>query len=435
VVAGPGAEESMKVLVVGGGGREHALVWKLAQSPRVERIYCAPGNAGIDALAEPVDLDVADIARIVRFAREHAIDLTVPGPELPLTLGLIDELREQGLRGFGPTRAAAELEGSKAFAKELMRRQKVPTGFFSTFTDADDATRYAREVGAPVVVKADGLAAGKGVLICHTIGEAEEAIDKVMRVRIFGAAGDRVVIEEFLDGEEVSFMAVTDGTTVLPLASSQDHKRAFDGDSGPNTGGMGAYSPAPACTPALHERIVEGIMTPVVRGLAERGIVYTGVLYAGLMITADGPKVLEFNVRFGDPECQALMMRLTDDLADLMDATVSGGLAGRTLRWDGRAAACVVLAAGGYPGAYERGAAIHGLERLRGWRHGMVFHSGTAQRDGTVVTNGGRVLGVTALGRDVAAAVDEAYAAVAQITWDGMHYRRDIGRRAVERGR
>ena len=429
------ADQRMKVLVIGGGGREHALVWKLAQSPRVERVYCAPGNPGIDELAEPVDLDPADVAGIVRFAREHAIDLTVPGPELPLTLGLIDELREQGLRGFGPTRAAAELEGSKAFAKELMRRHKVPTGFFSTFTDADDALRYARARGAPIVVKADGLAAGKGVLICPTIAEAEEAIDKVMRVRIFGAAGDRVVIEEYLDGEEVSFMAITDGTTVLPLASSQDHKRAFDGDTGPNTGGMGAYSPAPACTPVLHERIIEEIMTPVVRGLAERGIVYTGVLYAGLMITADGPKVLEFNVRFGDPECQALMIRLGDDLAELMDAVVTGDLAGRTLRWDPRAAACVVLAAAGYPGTYERGATIRGLDRLRGWTDGMVFHSGTARRDGAVVTNGGRVLGVTALGRDVGAAVDEAYRAVAQINWDGMHYRRDIGRRAVERGR
>ncbi len=425
----------MKVLVVGGGGREHALVWKLRQSPRVDTIYCAPGNAGIDELADPVALDIADVPAIVDFAREHAIDLTIPGPELPLTLGLIDELQRHGLRGFGPTRAAAQLEGSKAFAKELMRRCKVPTGFFSSFTDPDDAVRYVHEVGAPIVVQADGLAAGKGVLICQTAGEAEEAIDRIMRWRLFGDAGGRVVIEEYLAGEEVSFMAVSDGQTVLPLASSQDHKRAFDGDTGPNTGGMGAYSPAPVCTAALHERIMHEIMIPVVRGLAERKIVYTGVLYAGLMITADGPKVLEFNVRFGDPECQALLLRFSGDLAALMDAAVSGGLAGHTLQWDPRAAVCVVLAADGYPGNYERGKVIRGLDALRGWRDGMVFHAGTARCDGAVVTSGGRVLGVTALGTDVTAAVDAVYAAAAHIAWDGMHYRRDIGRRAMERER
>lgn len=425
----------MKVLVVGGGGREHALVWKLRQSRRVDEIYCAPGNAGIDELAEPVELDIADVGAIVDFAREHAVDLTVPGPELPLTLGLVDELQQHGLRGFGPTRAAAQLEGSKAFAKELMRRCKVPTGFFSSFSDPDEAVRYVHEVGAPIVIKADGLAAGKGVLVCQTIAEAAEAIDKVMRWRVFGEAGDRIVVEEFLEGEELSFMAVSDGETVLPLASSQDHKRAFDGDAGPNTGGMGAYSPAPACTPALHDRIIEEIMLPVVRGLAERKIVYTGVLYAGIMLTADGPKVLEFNVRFGDPECQALMMRLTSDLAELMDATAHGALASQALTWDPRPAACVVLAAEGYPGNYERGRVISGLDRLRGWRNGMVFHAGTVARDGAVTTNGGRVLGVTALGDTVGAAVDEAYRAIAQIRWDGMHYRRDIGRRAMERER
>ena len=423
----------MKILVVGGGGREHALVWKLCQSQRVEKIYCAPGNAGIDELAEPVDLEVTDISAIVAFAEERAVDLTLPGPELPLTLGLVDELRARGLRGFGPTRAAAQLEGSKAFAKDLMRRFKVPTGFFSSFSEAEDAVRYVHEVGAPIVVKADGLAAGKGVLICQTVTEAEEAIDKIMRWRLFGDAGGTIVIEEFLAGEELSFMALSDGETVLPLASSQDHKRAGDGDTGPNTGGMGAYSPAPVCTAELHQRIIQEIMIPMVRGLAERKIVYTGVLYAGIMVTADGPKVLEFNVRFGDPECQALLMRFNGDLAELMDAAVRGGLAGRNVSWDSRAAACVVLAAEGYPGNYERGKAIHGLEGLRGWRDGMVFHAGTLRRDGTVVTNGGRVLGVTALGADVAAAVAEAYEAVARIEWDGMHYRRDIGRRALER--
>ena len=425
----------MKILVLGGGGREHALIWKLRQSPRVDQIWCAPGNAGIDELAEPVAIDVTDVPAIVRFASEQQVDLVVPGPELPLTLGVIDALRDAGLRGFGPTRAAAQLEGSKTFAKDLMRRAKVPTGFFSSFTDADEAVRYVHEVGAPIVVKADGLAAGKGVLICETVAEAEKAIDEIMRWRTFGEAGARLVIEEFLVGEEVSFMALTDGETVLPLASSQDHKRAFDGDTGPNTGGMGAYSPAPVLTPALHARIMDEIMAPVVRALAERKIVYTGVLYAGLMITADGPKVLEFNCRFGDPECQALLMRFTGDLAAVMEAAADGRLAGTELSWDERAAVCVVLAAGGYPGNYERGKAISGLETLRDWRDGMVFHAGTMRRDGQVVTNGGRVLGVTALGADVTAAVAEAYRAVDRISWDGMHCRRDIGRRALERER
>ena len=425
----------MKILVLGGGGREHALIWKLRQSPRVDQIWCAPGNAGIDELAEPVAIDVTDVPAIVRFASEQQVDLVVPGPELPLTLGVIDALRDAGLRGFGPTRAAAQLEGSKTFAKDLMRRAKVPTGFFSSFTDADEAVRYVHEVGAPIVVKADGLAAGKGVLICETVAEAEKAIDEIMRWRTFGEAGARLVIEEFLVGEEVSFMALTDGETVLPLASSQDHKRAFDGDTGPNTGGMGAYSPAPVLTPALHARIMDEIMAPVVRALAERKIVYTGVLYAGLMITADGPKVLEFNCRFGDPECQALLMRFTGDLAAVMEAAADGRLAGTQLSWDDRAAVCVVLAAGGYPGNYERGKPISGLETLRDWRDGMVFHAGTMRRDGQVVTNGGRVLGVTALGADVTAAVAEAYQAVDRISWDGMHCRRDIGRRALERER
>jgi phosphoribosylamine--glycine ligase len=425
----------MKILVIGGGGREHALVWKLAQSPRVEKIWCAPGNAGIDTLAEPVAIEVTDIDAIVDFARTHAVDLVVPGPELPLTLGVIDALREAGLRGFGPTRAAAQLEGSKTFTKELLRRAKVPTGFFSSFTEADEAVRYVNEVGAPIVVKADGLAAGKGVLICATVAEAEKAIDEIMRWRTFGEAGDRIVIEEFLAGEEVSFMALSDGETVVPLASSQDHKRAFDGDEGPNTGGMGAYSPAPIMTPALTEQVMREIMSPVVRALAERRIIYTGVLYAGLMITADGPKVLEFNCRFGDPECQALLPRLRGDLAELMQASVDGRLASATLEWDARASVCVVLAAGGYPGNYERGKVIRGLDGLRDWSEGMVFHAATARRDGQVVTTGGRVLGVTALGADVTAAVTEAYKAVDQISWDDMHCRRDIGRRAVERER
>jgi phosphoribosylamine--glycine ligase len=425
----------MRVLVVGGGGREHALVWKLRQSPRVEEILCTPGNAGISELAQVVDIGPANVDDIVRFAGDRKVDLVVPGPELPLTLGLVDALEAHGLLGFGPTRAAAQLEGSKAFAKELLRRHRVPTGFFSSFTEPEDALRYVREVGTPIVVKADGLAAGKGVLLCGTEAEAEDAIDKIMRWKLFGEAGSRVVVEEFLEGEEVSFMAVTDGSAVVPLASSQDHKRAFDGDSGPNTGGMGAYSPAPVLAPALHERIMNEIMRPAVRALAERKIVYRGVLYAGLMITREGPKVLEFNVRFGDPECQALMLRLRSDLFELMHAAATGRLQDVPLEWDRRAAACVVMAAEGYPGNYETGKVIRGLERLRGWEGGVVFHAGTKRRDGDVVTSGGRVLGVTALGDDVAAAVAEAYRAVAAIDWEGMHYRRDIGRRVAERNR
>jgi phosphoribosylamine---glycine ligase len=423
----------MKVFVIGSGGREHAPVWKLSQSPHVEKIYCAPGNAGIAELAELVDIDVANVEELVGFAAEQRIDLTVPGPELPLTLGIVDELERQGRLAFGPTRAAAQLEGSKAFAKDLMRRCHVPTGFFSSFADADEALRYVQEVGAPIVVKADGLAAGKGVFVCQTVGEAEKAIEEIMQWKIFGEAGAQVVIEEFLEGEELSFMAIADGTTVLPLASSQDHKRAYDGDRGPNTGGMGAYSPAPLVTPALHERIMREIIEPVVQGMAQRRIVFKGVLYAGLMITADGPKVLEFNVRFGDPECQALLLRFGGDFFELIYAAARGELAGRAVEWDSRASVCVVLAAEGYPGSYPRGKVIHGLEALGEWRDGVVFHAGTLRRDGQVVTNGGRVLGVTALGNSVGAAVAEAYRAVESIHWEGMHFRRDIGRRAMER--
>jgi len=422
----------MNILIIGSGGREHALAWKIRQSPRVKRIFCAPGNAGIATVADLVPHAADDVAALARFARDERIDLTVVGPELPLTLGIVDEFQRHGLRIFGPTRDAAQIEGSKAFTKELLRRHGVPTGFFGVFSDADEAVRYVGEVGAPIVVKTDGLAAGKGVLICHTVQEAEEGINEIMRTRIFGAAGERVVIEEFLEGEEVSFIALTDGRNVLPMATSQDHKRAFDGETGPNTGGMGAYSPAPVVTPALHDRIVREIMQPVVRALGEAKIDYRGVLYAGLMISAGVPKVLEFNARFGDPECQALMVRLKSDLVPLMEACVDGRLAEADVVWDERAAACVVLAAGGYPGNYEKGKVIRGLDALRGWQNGVVFHSGTARRDDTVVSNGGRVLGVTALGATVRDAVNEAYWAVEQIHWDGIQYRRDIGYRALE---
>ena len=421
----------MKVLVIGQGGREHALVWKIGQSPRVSRLYCAPGNAGIGEIAELVPVGADDIVGLARFARQNQIDLTVVGPELPLTLGIVEEFERNNLRIFGPNRQAAELEASKAFAKDLLRRCRIPTGFFSTFSDPDEAQTYLEEVGAPIVVKADGLAAGKGVIICQTVKEAREAVDEIMRGRLFGDAGNRIVIEEFLEGEEASFMILTDGKTVVPLPTSQDHKLACDGDTGPNTGGMGAYSPAPVISPELHRQAMEEIIEPLMRGLRERKVVYKGVLYAGLMISDGRAKVLEFNARFGDPECEALLVRLRSDLVDLLEATIDGRLDRVPIEWDQRASACVVLAAAGYPGTYEKGAEIHGLEQLRNWSDGVVFHAGTARRDSSFVTNGGRVLDVTALGEDIAAAVAEAYRAVDHIRWEGMHFRRDIGHRAI----
>lgn len=419
------------VLIIGGGGREHALAWKVRQSPRVGHIYCAPGNAGIAAIAERVDLSPDDVGGLARFAEEHSIDLTIVGPELPLTLGLVDEFQRRRLPVFGPSKQAAQLEGSKVFTKELLRKFNIPTGFFGSFSDPDEARRYIAEVGPPIVVKADGLAAGKGVVICTTQKEAEDAVDEIMRTRIFGDAGERVVIEELLEGEEVSFIALTDGTCVRALASSQDHKRIFDGDRGPNTGGMGAYSPAPVVTPELHAQIMSEVMEPVLRALQQSSIDFRGVLYAGIMVTASGPKVLEFNVRFGDPECQPLMLRLRSDLIDLVEACIEGRLADVAIEWDERAAACVVLTAGGYPGRFEKGRPIQGLEQAAKHSDCVVFHGGTESADGAVVTNGGRVLGVTALGSTIAAAIEAAYETVGEIRWEGMHFRRDIGHRAL----
>jgi len=422
----------MRVLVVGGGGREHALVWRLRQGRALERLWCAPGNAGIAAMAECVPIAPDDVAGLVRFAREQQVDMTVVGPELPLTLGLVDRLADAGLRAFGPSAAAARLEGSKAFTKEILAREKVPTAAFGTFTDSDAALRWVDEVGPPLVVKADGLASGKGVFICPTVEEARAAIDDVMRRRVFGHAGGRVVVEEFLEGEELSFMALSDGTTVLPLASSQDHKRAFDDDQGPNTGGMGAYSPAPVLTPALEARVMREVMEPVVRAMARAGTPYKGVLYAGLMVKDGEAKVLEFNVRFGDPEAQVVLARLRSDLLTVMERTCAGELAGMTLDWDPRPAVCVVLVAEGYPGTVEKGRPIEGLDALAAWRDGVVFHAGTrAGAGGHPCTDGGRVLGVTALGKTIDAAVAHAYEAAGRIHWQGMRYRRDIGRRAL----
>lgn len=421
----------MKVLVIGSGGREHALVWKINQSPRVSKIYCAPGSAGIGELAENVAIAVEQIDMLGDFAAKAKIDLTVVGPEVPLTLGISDLFEARGLRIFGPNQAAAQLEGSKAFAKAILQENHIPTAAFGTFTDAVAAKEYLAKQKPPYVVKADGLAAGKGVLICQEQGEAEAAIDDILVKKSFGDAGNKLVIEEFLDGEEASFMVLTDGEHVLPLASSQDHKRVFDNDQGPNTGGMGAYSPAPVITAPMHERILTEVLTPLLAGLKKKGIHYRGVIYAGLMITQDGPKVLEFNARFGDPECQPIMMRLKSDIVPLLEATIDGKLDQVSAEWHQEPAVCVVLCAGGYPGGYDKGKAISGLDTLKNWQTGFVFHAGTTKQDSAWQTNGGRVLGVTARGSDIATSVQEVYRAVRQISWDGMHYRKDIARRAL----
>jgi phosphoribosylamine--glycine ligase len=421
----------MKILVIGSGGREHALVWKIRQSPKVKEIYCAPGSAAIGELAATVAIAPEQIEKLADFAATEKIDLTVVGPELPLTLGIVDSFEQRGLRIFGPNRQAAQLEGSKVFAKEILRANGIPTAAFGTFTNAATAKNFIATQNTPLVIKADGLAAGKGVLICATHAEANAVVDEILVDKAFGAAGDRVVIEEFLQGEEASFMVLTDGEHALPLASSQDHKRAFDQDQGPNTGGMGAYSPAAVVTPEVHSRILSEILSPLLAGLKKREIQYRGVLYIGLMITQDGPKVLEFNARFGDPECQPIMMRLKSDLVELMEAVLDGRLEQTQAQWHDDPAVCVVLTAGGYPGAYDKGKEIRGLEKLREWSGGFIFHAGTLKEDSRWVTNGGRVLGVTALGTDITAAVENAYRAVSEISWDGMHYRKDIARRAL----
>jgi phosphoribosylamine---glycine ligase len=426
----------MKVLVVGSGGREHALVWKIANDPRRPKVYAAPGSAAIGALAENVAIDPMQTHELAAFAARERIDLTIVGPEGPLAAGIVDVFRERGLRIFGPDRRGAELEASKAFTKRLLDEAGVPTAEYGEFTEAAPARECARRLGFPVVVKADGLAAGKGVVICADAGEADRAIDGMLEGGEFGAAGRRIVVEEFLVGEEASFMAVTDGTTSLALASSQDHKAVFDGDNGPNTGGMGAYSPAPCVTEDLDAELMRRVIEPTVRTLAARGIDYRGVLYAGVMLTDRGPKVLEYNVRFGDPECQALMMRLDSSLLDLCDATIDGRLASCRLEWKPGTSVCVVMAAEGYPGDVRRGDAIEGLEAAAAIGDVQVFHAGTTRDgDGTWRTAGGRVLGVCATAPRVADATRSAYAAVETIRWRGAHYRRDIAWRATARER
>jgi phosphoribosylamine--glycine ligase len=418
--------------VVGGGGREHALVWKLAASPRVEKIYCAPGNPGIGELAECVDLDVRDNTALADFAAGNGIDLTVVGPEAPLASGIVDVFAARGLRAFGPTEAAARIEGSKAFAKDLMGKYGIPTAGYRVFADPDQAKAYIKEQGAPIVVKADGLAAGKGVVVAMTEADALAAVDMIMRDAVFGAAGARVVVEEFMEGEEASLLAFTDGRTVVPMVSAQDHKRVFDNDEGPNTGGMGAYAPAPVVTPAVLDRVMKEIMQPTVDAMRAEGCPYCGCLYAGLMITAAGPKVVEFNARFGDPETQVVLPLLASDLPTVMEACLDGTLDKTAVAWRDGAAVCVVMAAGGYPGEYGRGDAISGLPEAAA-AGAVVFHAGTARRDGGVVTNGGRVLGVTAMDADVLKAIEKAYAAVGRISFQGAHFRKDIAHRVVER--
>ena len=422
----------MKVLVVGSGGREHAIVWKVAQNPYVEKIYCAPGNPGIGQLAECVNIKPTDVKKLADFAEEKGINLTIVGPEAPLVKGIVDEFEKRGLRIFGPSKSAARLEGSKVFAKEMMKKWGVPTADFKVFDNPEEAKAYIREKGAPIVVKADGLAAGKGVTVAKTVEEALEAIDKIMVEKVFGDAGNRVVIEECLEGEEASYLVVTDGENFIPLATAQDHKAVFDGDRGPNTGGMGAYSPAPVLSEEMEKEVQEKVIKPILKGMKEEGYPFKGILYAGLMVTKDGVKVLEFNVRFGDPEAQVILRRLKTDLVEVCTSVINGKLV-ENLDWIPETSICVVLASKGYPGKYEKGKEITGIEEAEKLDNVVVFHAGTAVKDGKLVTNGGRVLNVTALGKDIVEARENVYKAVEKIHFDGMHYRKDIGEKALKR--
>jgi len=427
----------MNVLVIGNGGREHALAWKIAQSPRAERVFVAPGNAGTALDAENIDIPATDVARLLKFARENKVDLTVVGPETPLCQGIVDVFTKEGLRTFGPSKAAAQLEGSKVFCKKVLRQADVPTADYRVFRDADSASLYlnSQREDLPVVVKADGLAAGKGVIVCSNRAEALDAVRRVAIDKEFGAAGKQLVIEERLEGEEASVLAITDGRTLLVLPPAQDHKRAFDGDTGPNTGGMGAYCPTPLLDAAQMNLIEEQILVPTVHAMKRSRWPMRGVLYAGIMLTPQGPKILEYNVRFGDPECQPLLMRLQGDLLTILEATVDGRLDEiETPKWDPRPAVCIVMASEGYPGDYERGRPIRGLEEAAKLPDVKVFHAGTATLGDQVITDGGRVLGVTALGTTIAAAKLQAYKAVKCIRWEGAWCRKDISDKAQGRG-
>lgn len=427
----------MKILVVGSGGREHAICWKLAESPRCVKLYCAPGSSGISRVAENVNIGVDDIPGLMKFVKDNGVDLTVVGPELPLVMGITDEFQKHGLKVFGPTKELAGIEGSKVFAKELMRKFGIPTAPFEVFTDHDAALNHVRSKGLPIVIKADGLCAGKGVVVCRALEEAQDALRKMMVDRVFGKAGEKVIVEECLSGEEASIIVVSDGRNFVPLASSQDHKRIFDHDRGPNTGGMGAYSPAPLVDDALFRQIIDKAISPLIKGLAGEGRFYKGALYAGIMITEKGPMVLEFNARFGDPETQAILPRLNSDLVDLMENAVNGKLENHTLAWDPRPCVSVVMASGGYPADFQKGMEIYGVDEAEKLPDVMIFHAGTkagrrsSDGPGMFITNGGRVLNVTALGNDMAGAIDNCYNAVKLIRFDRMHYRKDIGQKAL----
>ena len=422
----------MNILLLGSGGREHALAWKMAASPLTDRLICAPGNAGIAREAECVALDIADHAAVIAFCRDNAVDFVVVGPEGPLCAGVVDDLEAAGIRAFGPSRAAARLEGSKSFTKDLCRSAGIPTAAYERFRAADQAKAYARACGAPIVVKADGLAAGKGVVVAESLAEAEAAIDMILDGSL-GEAGAELVIEEFLEGEEASFFALCDGETAIALASAQDHKRAFDGDKGPNTGGMGAYSPAPIVDAAMSARVMDEIVRPTLRAMKTMGVPYKGVLFAGLMITAEGPKLIEYNVRFGDPECQVLMLRLMSDLVPALLASRDGVLKSLDLRWHPEAALTVVMAAQGYPGPYAKGSVIEGLDEAAAVEGVEIFHAGTKHEGSRIVANGGRVLNVSALAKTVREARTRAYEAISRIRWPQGFCRRDIGWRAIER--
>ncbi|EOI1371727.1 phosphoribosylamine--glycine ligase [Serratia marcescens] len=427
----------MNILIIGNGGREHALAWKAAQSPLADKVYVAPGNAGtaLEANLENVAIAATDIPALVAFAQSHDIGLTIVGPEAPLVIGVVDAFQAAGLKIFGPSQAAAQLEGSKAFTKDFLARHRIPTAEYENFTEVEPALAYVRHKGAPIVIKADGLAAGKGVIVAMTLQEAEEAVRDMLAGNAFGDAGHRIVVEEFLDGEEASFIVMVDGENVVPMATSQDHKRVGDGDTGPNTGGMGAYSPAPVVTDEIHRRAMDQVIWPTVRGMAAEGNTYVGFLYAGLMISADGqPKVIEFNCRFGDPETQPIMLRLRSDLVELCLAGAEGRLNEKSSDWDERPALGVVLAAGGYPGDYRNGEVIQGLPQQES-ADGKVFHAGTRLQDNDVVTSGGRVLCITALGDTVAQAQQRAYQLAEGIEWPGSFCRKDIGYRAIARGK
>ncbi len=419
----------MKVLVIGGGGREHALVWKISQSSMVKEIYCAPGNGGISQLAQCVDIPATDIDGMVGFAVDNNIDLVVVAPDDPLVLGAVDKFEDKGIKAFGPSKAAAAIEGSKTFAKDLMKRYVIPTASYRVFDNFTDAKEFVTtSCPFPVVIKADGLALGKGVIIAKDQGEAIEALDSMMVKRIFNQAGERVIIEQFITGPEVSLLAFTDGETVLPMVSSQDHKRVYDNDEGPNTGGMGAFSPSPYYTDAIHKLVMDKIVHPTIMAMKEEGRPFKGVIYFGLMLTKEGPKVLEYNARFGDPETQVVLPRLKNDLVDIFLKIIDGKLKEVELKWDNRPAACIILASGGYPKSYLKGYEISGLDKIKD-SDCMVFHAGTVYRDGKYYTNGGRVLGITAMGESLTKAVGKAYQMVEGVSFKNMHFRRDIGRK------